>query len=158
MSLGRYKHGFILGGLALLAIAGLLFDNPTYTRGVSYHGSNLIVLNNGSQLRSEERLIIGDDLVSVAAMERLGVDVNYASLEAEVVAAGARHIDARLLKARTSRARPLELMSEIPDVFFGRQYGLASGAMLRLEFLPVPSDRVICYYAREVDNVRCLNR
>ncbi|MOA55688.1 hypothetical protein D3C78_1795210 [compost metagenome] len=49
-------------------------------------------------------------------------------------------------------------LSEVPDLLFDRQYGLATGATLHLQFLPVPDNRVICYYAREIDNVRCLNR
>lgn len=147
----------MLVGLALLALAGLLYDDPAYTRGVSYHGTNTIVLNDGVQLRSEERLIIGD-VLSLAAMERAGADVNYGSLDAQVVTTGPRHIEARLLQARTSRSRPLERLREVPDVLFNRQYGLATGAMLRLEFLPVPQANVICYYAREIDSVRCLNR
>ncbi|WP_044870451.1 hypothetical protein [Pseudomonas sp. LFM046] len=157
MKLGRVKHGFILGGLALLAVAGLVFERPAYTRGVSYHGANTILLNDGTPIRSEERLIIGD-VLSLAAMERVGSEVNYASLSADVVDFGARSLDVRLQKAKTSRSSPLERLSEIPDVFFGRQYGLATGATLRLEFLPVPDSKVICYYAREIDNVRCLNR
>ncbi|QEY62018.1 hypothetical protein FXN65_08030 [Metapseudomonas lalkuanensis] len=157
MMLRRYKHAFILGGLALLAVAGLLIDHAAYSRGVSYHGANRIVLNDGTLIRSEERVIIGD-VLSFAAMERVGSEVNYASLLADVVHVGPRSLELELQKAQTSRAKPMQQLSEIPDVFFGRQYGLATGATLRLEFLPVSDDRVICYYAREIDNVRCLNR
>lgn len=156
MMLRRYKHAFILGGLALLAVAGLMVDRAAYRLGVSYHGSSAIVLNDGARIRLEERLIIGD-VTSFAAMERVGPEVNFASLVADVVHFGPRSIDIRLQKAQTSRARPMERMSEIPDVMFGRQYGLATGATLRLEFLPAP-DGAICYYAREIDNFRCLNR
>lgn len=156
MMLRRYKHVFILGGLALLAVVGLMIDRSAYRLGVSYHGSSAIVLNDGARIRLEERLIIGD-VTSFAAMERVGSEVNFASLVADVVHFGPRSIDIRLQKAQTSRARPMERMSEIPDVLFGRQYGLATGAMLRLEFLPAP-DGAICYYAREIDNFRCLNR
>ncbi|MDH4580556.1 hypothetical protein E8F20_01555 [Pseudomonas sp. BN415] len=157
MKLRRYTHAFILGGLALLAIAGLVLDRPAYTRGVSYHGASAIVLNDGTRISLEERLIIGD-VMSFAAMERVAGEVSYASLVADVVHFGPRSLDVRLQKAQTSRAKPMARMSEIPDVLLGRQYGLAIGATLRLEFLPVADDKVICYYAREIDNVRCLNR
>ncbi len=157
MTLSRFKHALILGGLALLAVAGLVIDRPAYTRGVSYHGANNILLNDGTLIRSEERIIIGD-VFSFAAMERVASEVNYGSLVAEVVDSGPRNLELRLQKANTSRARPMERLSEIPDVFFGRQYGLATGALLRLEFLPVPDSGVICYYAREIDNLRCLSR
>ncbi len=156
MILRRYKHAFILGGLALLAVAGLVFDRPAYRLGVSYHGTSDIVLNDGARIRLEERLIIGEKM-SFAAMERVASEVNYASLVADVLHFGPRSIDVRLQKAQTSRARPMERMSEIPDVMFGRQYGLATGATMRLEFLPAP-EGAICYYAREIDNFRCLNR
>ncbi|BAN49809.1 hypothetical protein [Metapseudomonas resinovorans] len=157
MMLRRYKHALILGGMALLAIAGLVFDAPAYTRGVSYHGFNDILLSDGTYSRLEERLIIGD-VSSFAAMERVGEEVNYASLTADVVHFGPRSLDVRLQKAVTSRARPMTRLSEMPDLLFDRQYGLATGATLRLQFLPVQDSRVICYYAREIDNVRCLNR
>lgn len=157
MMLHRYKHAFILGGLALLALAGLASDPAVYSQGVSYHGANRILLNDGTLIRSEERVIISD-VLSFAAMERVGAEVNYASLLADVEHVGPRSLELRLQKAQTSRARPMQELGEIPDVFFGRQYGLATGAKLRLEFLPVSDDGVICYYAREIDNVRCLNR
>ena len=157
MNVVRFKHLFILSGMALLALAGVVFDRPAYTRGVSYHGTNNIVLGSGEMIHSEERLIIGDTL-SLAVIEKSEANLNYASLTAKAVSFGRRSLELEIQQGQSSRSNPLSGLSEVPDVFFGRQYGLATGAALHLEFLPTQVENTICYYAQELDYVRCLYR
>lgn len=157
MNIARYKHLFILSGMALLALAAMVFDRPAYTRGVSYHGTNSIVLNSGEEIHSEERMIFGETS-SLAVIEKSEANMNYASLSAKAVSFGRRSLELEIQQAQSSRRNPLSGLSEVPDVFFGRQYGLATGASLHLEFLPTRVENTICYYTRELDYVRCLNR
>jgi hypothetical protein len=157
MNIARFKHLFILSGMALLAVAGIVFDRPAYTKGVSYHGTNNIFLNSGEVIHSEERLIIGDTL-NLAVIEKSAANLNYTSLSARAVSFGRTSLELEIQQAQSSRSNPLSGLSEVPDVFFGRQYGLATGAALHLEFLPTQVENTICYHTQELDYVRCLSR
>ncbi|MNQ50368.1 hypothetical protein D3C85_643070 [compost metagenome] len=157
MNIARFKHLFILSGMALLAVGGIVFDRPAYTKGVSYHGINNIVLNSGEVIHSEERLIIGDTL-SLAVIDKSDANLNYASLSARAVSFGRTTLELEIQQVQSSRRNPPSRLSEVPDVFFGRLYGLATGAALHLEFLPTQVENTICYHTRELDYVRCLSR
>ncbi|MCY1552469.1 hypothetical protein D9M68_888660 [compost metagenome] len=91
-------------------------------------------------------------------IEKSEANLNYASLTAKAVSFGRRSLELEIQQGQSSRSNPLSGLSEVPDVFFGRQYGLATGAALHLEFLPTQVENTICYYAQELDHVRCLYR
>lgn len=157
MNLAKFKHAYILGGLALTALAWAALDRPEYMRGVSYHGVNNVALNDGSVIRAETRLIIGDTL-NFSLLDNAGAENSSASLVAEILHSSKRHLTIKVENVTNkTTASPAEL-SDTPDFFFGREYGLAKGATIHLEFLPVPGNKAICYYTKELDHIMCLNR
>lgn len=157
MNLAKFKHAYALGGLALVALTWVALDRPEYMKGVSYHGINSILLNDGSVIRAESRLIIGDTL-NFSLLDNAGAGNSSASLVAEILNSTKRHLTVKVENASNkTTASPAEL-SDTPDFFFGREYGLAKGATIHIEFLPVSDDKVICYYTKELDHIMCLNR
>lgn len=157
MMIAKSKHAWILGGMALVATAWFALERPEYMKGVSYHATNNIVLDNGSEVLAEARLIVGDTL-NFSLLDKSGADESLASVAAKVEEENSHRLTVKIEKTSNSSTSSFAELSSVPDVLFGREYALAEGATLHFEFFPVPGNKAICYYTKEYDQVLCLNR
>ncbi|WP_095079096.1 hypothetical protein [Pseudomonas sp. Irchel s3h17] len=147
----------VLGLINAACIFALVSPPIAFKKNVGYHTNSHQWLEDQNQLNTEEYLTIGEDRLTLSAIESLNGKLRNATVSADIIRSNQSNIEIKIASTKLSQDSELFAIDKMPDLFFRRQYIGQEGSTLNYSFLPTADANTVCFYIHEFGRLRCMN-
>ncbi|MNF42031.1 MULTISPECIES: hypothetical protein [unclassified Pseudomonas] len=147
----------VLGLINAACIYALISSPISFKKNVGYHTNSHQWLEDQNQLNTEEYLTIGEDRLTLSAIESLNGKLRNATVSADIIRSNQSNLEIKIASTKLSQDSELFAIDKMPDLFFRRQYIGQEGSTLNYSFLPTSDDNTVCFYLHEFGRLRCMN-